>query len=119
MVLLASAGCEGDPSGPPTLSAIRVQGTVSSTVGAEPIVDMVVGLGWDTAGGLGQKTTRTDAQGRYAVILENVACAPGAYAIIGVIPDGYRLFLPDGEDPSVQCTEEIQTFDILLEPTSD
>ena len=66
-----------------------------------------------------QKLTRTDAEGRYAVTLEGVFCVLGAFVIVGVLPEGYRLATSDEEPSGVECTEEIQTFDILLEPVSD
>lgn len=116
--LLAVAACE-DPVGTDQLSALRVQGTVTST-DATPIVDMQVGLAWESVfSGTGQKLTRTDAEGRYAVTVQNVFCVPGAFVIVGVLPEGYRLATSDEEVVGVECTEEIQTFDILLEPLLD
>jgi hypothetical protein len=118
--LIAVAACEENPIGTDQLNALRVQGTVTSTPDDAPIVDMQVGLAWESAfSGTGQKLTRTDAEGRYAVTLEDVFCVPGAFVIVGVLPDGYRLATSDEEPVGVECTEAIQTFDILLEPISD
>jgi hypothetical protein len=69
--------------------------------------------------GTGQKLTRTDAEGRYAVTLERVFCVPGAFVIVGVLPEGYRLAPSDEGPVGVECTEAIQTFDILLQRILD
>ena len=115
---LAATACE-NPVGTDQLDALRVRGTVISTQGAAPIVDMQVGLAWESAfSGTGQKLTRTDAAGMYEITLENVFCVPGAFVIVGVIPAEYRLATSDQEPSAVECTEEIQTFDILLEPVT-
>lgn len=118
-LVLAGTACE-DPVGTDQLDALHVRGTVTSAQDAAPIVDMQVGLAWDSVfAGTGQKLTRTDAAGMYAVTLEDVFCVPGAFVIVGVIPEGYRLVTSDEEPSAIECIEEIQTFDILLEPVSD
>jgi hypothetical protein len=55
----------------------------------------------------------------YEVTLEDVFCVPGAFVIVGVIPAGYRLATSDDEPSPVECSEDIQTFDILLEPVAE
>ena len=117
MMGLANLACV---TGPVDLSAIRIRGTVTSTVNDEPIEGVGVRLGWQFAGffasGGGGTWGWTDAEGKYAITKENVICTPDTFEIGFTIPDGYRL-LSDGEYLFVvQCVEDVQVFDFQFEP---
>lgn len=118
MMGLTSLACV---TGPVELSAIRIRGTVTSTVDAEPIEGVGVRLGWEFAGffasGGGGTWGETDAEGKYAITKENVSCTPETFEIGFTIPDGYRLLTDRGEyDFVVQCVEDVQVFDFQFEP---
>ena len=117
MMGLTSLACV---TGPVELSAIRIRGTVTSTVNDEPIEGVGVRLGWQFASffqsGGGGTWGETDAEGKYAITEENVICTPETFEIGFTIPDGYRL-LTDGEYLFVvQCVEDVQVFDFQFEP---
>ncbi|MCH7639194.1 MAG: hypothetical protein IH855_07005 [Bacteroidetes bacterium] len=117
MIGLTSLACVTNPV---ELSAIRIRGTVTSTVDGEPIEGVGVRLGWKFASfsqsGGGGTWGETDAEGKYAITKENVFCTPETFEIGFTIPDGYRL-LTDGEYLFVvQCVEDVQVFDFQFEP---
>ncbi len=116
MMGLTSLACATDPV---ELSAIRIRGTVTSTVDDEPIEGVGVRLGWKFASfsqsGSGGTWGETDAEGKYAIMKENVVCTPETFEIGFTIPDGYRL-PTDREPPVVQCVEDVQVFDFQFEP---
>ncbi len=105
---------------PVELSAIRIRGTVTSTVDDEPIEGVGVRLGWEFASfsqsGNGGTWGETDAEGKYAITQANVSCTPETFDIGFTIPDGYRM-LTDGDYLFVvQCVEDVQVFDFQFEP---
>ncbi len=116
MMGLTSLACV---TGPVDLSAIRIRGTVSSSVDAEPIDGVGVRLWWKFAiffhsGGVGTWGW-TDAEGKYTITKENVICKPETFEIGYTIPDGYRR-LTDKEPFVVQCVEDVQVCDWQFEP---
>ncbi len=116
MMGLANLACV---TGPVDLSAIRIRGTVTSTVNDEPIEGVGVRLGWRFASffgsGSGGTWGETDAEGKYAITKENVSCTPETFEIGYTIPDGYRR-LTDEEIFVVLCVEDVQVFDFQFEP---
>ena len=119
MIGLTSLACDS-ATDPVELSAIRIRGTVTSTVDGEPIEGVGVVLASQFAGFFGSGTSTewgwTDAEGKYAITKENVICSPETFEIGFTIPDGYRL-LTDGEYLFVvQCVEDVQVFDFQFEP---
>ena len=116
MMGLANLACV---TGPVDLSAIRICGTVTSTVDAEPIEGVGVRLGWKFASvsqsGGGGTLGETDAEGKYAITKENVICTPETFEIGYTMPDGYRR-LTDKEPFVVECVEDVQVFDFQFEP---
>ena len=118
MMGLTSLACES-ATDPVELSAIRIRGTVTSTVDDEPIEGVGVVLAWEFAGfgasGTGTEWGETDAEGKYAITKENVVCTPETFEIGVSIPDGYR-WPTDGEPLVVQCVEDVQVLDLQLEP---
>ena len=127
MIGLTSLACDS-ATNPVELSAIRIRGTVTSTVDGEPIEGVGVVLASEFAGFFGSGTSTewgwTDAEGKYAITKENMIiggpqtffCTPETFEIGFTIPDGYRL-LTDGEYLFVvQCVEDVQVFDFQFEP---
>ena len=116
MMGLTSLACATDPV---ELNAIRVRGTVTSTVDDEPIEGVGVVLAWEFASfgasGTGTEWGFTDAEGKYAITKTNVFCTPETFEIGFTIPDGYRL-PTDREPPVVQCVEDVQVFDFQFAP---
>ncbi len=116
MMGLTSLACVTSPV---ELSAIRIRGTVTSTVDDEPIEGVGVVLAWEFASfgasGIGTEWGFTDAEGKYAITKTNVFCTPETFEIGFTILDGYRL-PTDREPPVVQCVEDVQVFDFQFEP---
>jgi hypothetical protein len=114
-VVIALVGC-GEPSSPPTTTAIRLQGTVLNAATQTPIDQAEIILQWSAgAYGVGTHWAYTDAQGRYTLD-RDFGGAPftcDGFAMTAQAT-GYR---PEFVQPGhVRCVSEAQTFDFALQP---